>query len=52
MTAPAANPGGVAFIDLETMVRSHGALNATAVLLAVVTVLRPNADLPGRLPAD
>ncbi len=27
---------GVSFIDLDTMVRTHGALNATAVLLAVV----------------
>ena len=27
---------GVSYIDLDTMIRTHGALNATAVLLAVV----------------
>jgi len=43
---------GVAFIDLETMVRSHGAVNAIAVLLAVVTGFQPNGDLPGLRPAD
>ena len=40
---------GVSFIDLETMVRTHGALNAMAVLLAVVAGLRPSTGLPGRL---
>jgi hypothetical protein len=28
---------GASFLDLDTMIRTHGALNATAVLLAVVT---------------
>ena len=28
---------GHAFIDLDTMIRTHGALNATAVLLAVLS---------------
>ena len=27
---------GLSFVDLDTMVRTHGALNATATLLAVV----------------
>jgi hypothetical protein len=31
---------GVAFVDLDTMVRTHGALNATAVLFAVLAYRR------------
>ncbi len=31
---------GVSFLDLETMVRTHGALNATAVLLGAIAMTR------------
>ena len=37
---------GFAFIDLDAMIRTHGALNATAVLIAVITFRPPAREIP------